>query len=242
MLRSLGKTLVLTLLTIAGGIAMFAYLRHDSTAAKLVEVERRNVQLQQFVDRLSDERRIAHVMVTGTNVGENGTTYTTLLFVEYTRTGRELPARQFTIEGNRAHIDALVVKFDRDFVKENDPLRGKSIVLFQRIFGEHQAPQDAFPIDTPGAIPSIYADPNPTASGFEQELWGQFWQLTTDAELREKKGVRVADGESVWGPFEPGRLYTISVDAAGGMSMTNEPLGEGKLPADARQPLPRQTR
>jgi len=229
MLRALVKTLGLAALTIVGGIAIIAYVRHDPTAARLREVERENVQLQQFVERLSDERRIANVLVTGTRV-ENGVDYTTLLFVEYTRDGRELPAKQFTIEGNRAHIDALVIKFDRDFVKQNDPLRGKSIVLFQRIFGEKQKPIDAFPIDTPGSIPSIYADPNPTTGQFEQGLWNQFWELTTNAPLREEKGVRVADGESVWGPFVPDRLYTISVDAAGGMSMTNEPIGKVAIP------------
>ena len=61
-------------------------------------------------------------------------------------------------------------------------------------------------------------------TAFERDLWSSFWQLTTDPELRERKGVRVANAESVWGPFEPGRLYTITLEAAGGLNRTSEPI------------------
>jgi hypothetical protein len=190
---------------------------------RLQEAEAKNAQLQQFVDRLGAERRVANVIVTDSTT-TNGVPQTTLLFVEYTATGRELPAKRFTIDGNKAHIDALVVKFDRDFVKEKDPLKGHSVVLFHRIFGDMQKPTDGLRIDEPGSIPMVYQDADPKVSAFEQDLWAKFWQLTTDPKLREEKGVRVANAESVWGPFEPDRLYTITLEAAGGLNMTSEPI------------------
>ena len=224
MLRSIGKTLALGLLTFGVGIGLLVYVRHDSTETKLREAEQRNVQLQQFVERLTNDKRVADVIVTGTSVGANGVPTTELLFVEYTKGGRELPAKRFTIEGDRAHIDALIIKFEHDFVKANDPLRGHSIVLFHRLFGDRQKPVDGARIDEPGTIPAVYQDADPKVTTFEKELWDSFWQLTTDESLRQQRGVRVAVAQSVWGPFEPERLYTITLESTGGLNMTSEPL------------------
>ena len=40
----------------------------------------------------------------------------------------------------------------------------------------------------------------------------------------KEKGVRVAMGQGVWGMFEPDRLYTITLENDGGLSLTSEPL------------------
>jgi hypothetical protein len=40
-------------------------------------------------------------------------------------------------------------------------------------------------------------------------------------------GVRAtggAQGEAVWRPFEPGKLYTITLQHDGGLNITSEPL------------------
>ncbi len=62
--------------------------------------------------------------------------------------GVELPARQFTIDGNEAHFDAEIIKFKDEYVESDDPLRGQSIMLFVRVYGADQAPSAGFPIDT----------------------------------------------------------------------------------------------
>jgi hypothetical protein len=98
------------------------------------------------------------------------------------------------------------------------------VALFTRIYGESQAPENGFPIDEPGAVPAIYHGADPRVSEFEQTMWKDFWKLATDASYRESMGVRVAQGEGVWGPFEPGRLYAIDLEADGGLNLTSEPL------------------
>jgi hypothetical protein len=223
MFRSIGKTLFLAILTLGVGIGTIAYVRHNSVESRLRASEARNEELQQFVGRLSGERRVANIIVTGSDT-VGGVRQTTLLFVEFAKDGRELPAKRFRIEGNWAHVDALVIKFDRDFVRTNDPLRGHSIALFHRIFGDKQRPEDGALIDAPGTIPAVYQGADPKVSAFERDLWDRFWQLTTDADLRTEKGVRVATAQSVWGVFEPDRLYTITLETAGGLSLTSEPL------------------
>ena len=188
-------------------------------------LEEQKKQLQIVVERLSDEKRVAEVLVMD-QTPVDGRLRTTLLFVEYARDGTPLPKKTFTIDGNIAHIDAMVIKFDRDFVAQNDPLRGHSIALFHRLFSESQSPEKSFPIDEPGKIPDIYRGAaNPAGqSAFEQELWQNFWRLAEDKDYRTAKGVRVANGQGVWGPFSPDKLYTLTLDADGGLNLTSEPL------------------
>ena len=222
MLRTLAKLAFLAILVIAG-VAGLMFHRRDTTASQLNEAKQKTDQLKQVVRRLEAERRVADVIVTGQKT-EGGLQKTTLLFVEYARDGSALPARRFTIDGNVAHIDAVVIKFDRDFVQDNDPLRGHSLALFTRLYGENQPPEKGFRVDSPGDIPDVYRGADPYVSDFERELWSNFWKLADDAAYRKSRGVRVAQGEGVWVPFHPDKLYTVTLDADGGLNITSSPL------------------
>lgn len=112
-------------------------------------------------------------------------------------------------------------------MEENDALRGRSIALFTRLYGETQTPEKAFPIDAPGQAPDIYrGDSQATAeqAAFEKDLWQNFWRLAEDKHYRETKGVRVANGQGVWGPFAPNRVYSVSIENDGGLNLTSEPM------------------
>jgi hypothetical protein len=224
MLRRIAKTASLSLVLVAAAVGLYVYRAQTVTERELAAAQERNRELQSFVERLSDERRVANVIVTDRTTDSAGVVHTTLLFVEYARDGREMPPKRFTVRGNQAHVDALVIKFDREFVQQGDPLRGHSIALFHRLFGDHQTPAEGFPIDPPGQVPDLYKGDDSRVSGFEQELWTNFWRLTTDEAYRRQAGVRVAVAQSVWGPFEEDRLYTITLEAAGGLNITSEPL------------------
>jgi hypothetical protein len=230
MLRATLKFSFVTTFLLAAAAGLFLYQKHDATAAKLRAAEKRNDFLKTVVARLTSERRVADVIVTDqAHDPVSGKLKTTLLFVEYARDGATtLPPKSFTIEGNVAHLDALVVKFAGKFVEENDPLKGHSVALFTRLYGESQAPENAFPIDARSGVPDVYRSPDaaPTAeqSAFEHDLWSNFWRLADDASYRASMGVRVAQGEGVWSPFLPGRLYTVSIESDGGLNLTSEPL------------------
>ena len=240
MLRIVAKNIAKIMLLVgmvAGGTAgVWTYERHQSTAWQIQKLEQQRQkleeekhQLETVVQRLSDETRVAEVLVTDQKTVE-GYLRTTLLFVEYARDGTALTPKTFTIDGATAHIDAMVIKFDRDFVAQNDPLRGHSIALFRRLFGESQSPERGWPIDEPGKIPDIYRGPRESIeqtaklAAFEQDLWQNFWRLAEDKEYRTSKGVRVANGQGIWGPFAPDKLYTLTLDADGGLNLTSEPL------------------
>jgi hypothetical protein len=223
MFRWLGKIIGLCAFVAAGSFGIWFYQAHYSTDRQIAKLQEKNRVLTRIVERLSDEKRVAEILVTDQKTID-GTPHTTLLLVEYDKSGQSLPPKSFIIEGEQAHIDALVIKFDRHFVSEGDPLRGHSIALFTRIYGDDQSPANAFPIDEPGKVPDIYRGTDPRIGEFETQLWKDFWKLADDADYRAASGVRIANGQGVWGPFVPDKLYTLTLESDGGLNLTSEPL------------------
>ena len=223
MLRFLGKIFALVMLLAAGATGIYLYRHHDEAAVQLQREQEKTRQLEQVVSRLTGEKRRAEVLVTDQKTVD-GVLKTTLLFVEYAPDGHSLPPKSFTIDGKFAHIDGLLIQFEHNFVKENDPLRGHSIILFKRIYGDTQSPEQAAAIDTPGEIPAVYRGADPRVSDFEQDLWKNFWKLYGDETYRKTHGVRVAMGQGVWGMFDKGKLYTITLQTDGGLTLSSEPL------------------
>jgi cell division protein FtsB len=231
MLKTVRQIVVLMVLITGGFIGARYYQTHFTDERRIVELQQQLDLLQQqrdelarIVERLNAEQRVAKVLVLDQKRNYAGVVKTTLLWVEYAHDGSTLPPRQFVITGNEAHFDAEVIKFEHDFVEKDDPLKGKSIALFTRVYGSEQTPADGFPIDPPGEVPDIYRSADAQVSAFEQELWRNFWRLYDDESYRKLKGVRIAQGESPWGKFETGQLYIITVEANGGVDLTHEPI------------------
>jgi hypothetical protein len=223
MLRITAKIIGLAVLVALGSAGILAYRNHFAHERKVEQLQEEKKQLEQIVKRLGDEKRVAEVLVTE-QATVDGELHTTLLLVEYAKDGSALPPKSFSFVGKMAHIDAMVIKFERDFIHQNDPLRGHSVALFTKIYGDKQSPAEAKPIDEPGTIPAVYRGADPRVSKFEQELWLNFWKLAEDPAYREKHGVRVANGQGLWGPFEADKIYTISIESDGGLNMKSEPL------------------
>jgi hypothetical protein len=217
-------------LVAVGGALMWQYEHKWSVEAKrneeIKKLKDQNEQLEKFVTRLTTEKRVAEVVVCEQRKSGETVDQTTLMFVEYGGDGKQLPPRFFTIKGNVAHIDSLVIKFEQDFIRKGDPLRGHSLVLFHRLYGDYQAPVEGFMIDEPGRPPEVYRCPtnSPAASEFESQLWHDFWKLADNEQFRKEKGVRVAMGESPWTRFYPDKVYTLTLQADGGLSLSSRAM------------------
>lgn len=217
-MRPMMQISILLGLLIAGMVG-FGYLQSRlSSEARIKELEARKQQLEDFVQRLGSERRVAEAMVTDQKKVD-GKLQTTILFVEYARDGSTLPPRTFTVEGDGVHIEAMVIKFEQESVARDDPLRGHSIALFTRLFGDNQSPANAFPIDQPGSIPDVYRGATPAQVNFEEQLWQQFWKLADDPDYAKSQGVRLAQGQGVWRHLIPGYVYKLTTEANGGLNM-----------------------
>src|SRR2546421_95823 len=124
-LNALMKAILFGGLVAAGTVGIYYYQGHNVTAYQIQKLEDQKLRLEEqkqkleadkqkletVVMRLSDEKRVAEVIVTNQKRAAVGSPdavlQTSLLFVEYARDGSSLAPRQFTIDGNVAHIDAM---------------------------------------------------------------------------------------------------------------------------------------
>ncbi len=224
MIRDLVKILFLALLAVAGGVGIYVYSFRNSSQQQIVDLQRQKQELEQIVQRLGSERRIAQVLVTDQHRDSQNVLKTTLLLVEESRAGVALPPKRITVAGDHIYIDALVIKFDEEYSKAGDPLRGQSIALFDKVFGSAEMPDQATRIDPPGRIPDIYRGSDAAVSEFEQSLWKSFWNLASNPELARSQGVRVAQGQSIYGPLATDKLYTLTIRPDGNIDMTAQPV------------------
>lgn len=180
------------------------------------EIAKRELQLK----FLRERRRVARVdqVVRTPDANAPGGAHTSFRFQEYGTDGQPAgPAQSFTIFGDVAYFDALVVKFDDAFVERNDLLKGSSLLLFRRIFGEHQAPADGFPLDAAGRRPHGYEAESPGAPSFHQDLWSRFWDYALQPEVAREAGVRAMHGEAPFIRLAPDREYEVELRTSEGL-------------------------
>ena len=223
MLKALARIATLSVFTLIGVVGLLFYRHTTATAARIDQLEAGNSEKEEIIGRLQYERRIADFVVSDQSKVD-GQRHTTLLMVEYDRKGTALPVRSFEVIGEKVHVDAYVVKFEDEDVRKNDPMRGKALLLFEKIYGDAQPPSEGSRIDPIVGAPAIYRDDNPQPSEVERRVWADFWQLVTDQELRTRLGVKVAYGSGVFFPVETGRRYTLTLAVNGNVTAYNEPL------------------
>jgi len=146
--------------------------------------------------------------------------YTDVSFVEVNDKGEAIDApRKFRIRGDVVYIDNWVVKFDDKYVEQADIDRATSLVLFRRLFGESQTPNDGFSLDTEGARPRAYSGNHPM-SEFEKKIWVDFWSIANDPEKAKELGIRAAHGEAPSMKLKPGKSYKVQLRSSDGLSIT----------------------
>lgn len=209
----------------AGAVWMLLPGEADRLRQEKEELERQRFELQRAVQRLSGEDRVAEVhvldqvlagqLVNGQPAERDATT---IEFIEIDRQGHPLPSKRFVVPDRIVHFDALVIKFDQADVAAGDPLRGKSLALFRRIYGENQTPADGFRIDPENDVPDVFRV-NPSPTPFERQLWSRFWDYARNPELAARDRVRVAQGESVYEPMMKGDVWSLTLQNNGGLNI-----------------------
>lgn len=232
--REFVRVLTVLFLLLAGGAGVWLYVGHLSSEARLREEQEKNRVLREVISRLSAERRVAEMRVVEQST-VNGVKVSRVRFVEYARgqgttPGPALPAREFTVRGDHLHLDAMVIKFDGELVGKADPLRGATIALFTRVYGDATPPTEGELFDQPGDVPAVYRTAGtgvaPGVSRYELQLWQNFWQLAYDETARKNQGVRAMMGQGLWEPLKPGVVYTVTLESNGGLNLTRAPVAE----------------
>jgi hypothetical protein len=210
------KLAFLLVVALAVVVAFFAwdYLRKEA------EHRRELRTLQKIIERLTAQERVAQVVVKERAVDPAGRTVTKLEFLELDRAGKRLPPVSATLSGKEVYFEALVIKFRTEYVEKGDALRGKAIILFRRIFGAAQPPDEGVLIDPKAqdGIPGIYrVDEKPTP--FEVNLWKQFWDYAEHPEKAEKLGVSVMECKAVGNRLTANSVWDLKATAGGDIDL-----------------------
>ncbi len=183
--------------------------------------------LRKVVERLSADSRAAEVIVTKTELDEaTKKVRTTIKFLEFDAKGAPLEPKYFTFQGNVIQFQALVVRFQDDFVKHGDKLRGKSAYLFMKAFVLDGAKTQEFNITETNQIPAGYKLPSGKTSEYETKLWNEFWTYALDPKERSRAGIKNAQIEAPGSLFLPGTIYTLKIEHDGGIRIDAQPVPE----------------
>lgn len=180
--------------------------------------------LNRIIDRLTQETRRAQILVTGVQYDEaTKVNFTTIKFVEYDSFNRPLDPMYFTFRGSVLQIQSLVVRFDDQWVKWGDRLRGKSVALFLKAFALDGTNTQEFIISAVKEVPRGYKV-SKNISNYERRFWERFWNLALHEKDRKALGIKNVQIEAPGTIFVPGYLYTLMIEHDGGLRIDTEEL------------------
>jgi hypothetical protein len=191
--------------------------------AQIRTLTERAQALEAAVRLLRHTERRARIVVLDQARGADGHLVTRLRFSELNPGGEAVgEPREFTVTGDEVYVDALVVKFEDEFVTTGDALKGRSLLLFRRIFGDRHRPVEAYVLDREGQMPQAYAAEK-APSAFERDLWAQFWALANDPAEAKRRGVRALHGEAVSTKLRPNGVYAVTFRSTGELTIQPAP-------------------
>jgi len=196
----------------------------EQLGRELAEREERIRTLEAARHLLKVDHRVARIQVLDQTPvpGDPERVRTRLSFTELDGEGKALgEPRILTVEGRRVYVETLVIKFDDDYVEKGDALRGTSICLFKRLFGEDQRPTDGVPVDAEGELPPRYGG-DVIDESLHRDLWARFWDYANDPDLASELGVRALHGEAPFVEMRPGKSYRLELRSSGGLTLQPE--------------------
>ena len=234
---STGRSALVLLLLLVGAGSGGVYVADRLVFAPSREMQRqlaeRDAQIQALKERaqaleaavrlLRHTERRARIVVIDQARGDDGQLATRIRFSELSPNGEAIgEPREFVVTGDEVYVDTLVIKFEDEFVTAGDALKGRSLLLFRRIFGDRLRPVDAHVLDKEGQMPQAYAAEK-APSAFERELWAQFWTLANDPAEAKRRGVRALHGEAVSTKLRKNGVYAVTFRSTGELSIQPTP-------------------
>ncbi|HDS85048.1 MAG TPA: hypothetical protein ENN97_07645 [Phycisphaerales bacterium] len=205
--------LTLGLIAIAGG-GGYVLWRQWTVDPVVEELIFENTELRRAIANLTDETQIGYAKVIE-QTSHDGVLTTRLLFVETDPKDitRRVLQKEFEIEGDIVHFDALIVKFTAPMVMEG---REKAMYLWRRVYGETMRPEDGQPIHTPYTEPARYRAISEKLSLQQREqFWHEIWDLSNDPHKLEDMGIQAIFGNVVYKRLRPGLIYIFKINPAG---------------------------
>jgi len=209
--KALPGLAVLGAVVLAGVLAYTHYFSSTTIHQLLTE----NKTLSSAIANLSIEQDIGRARVVKQRVNEDGELETTLRFIQ-TAHGKPqeiVNEQEFTVRGDVVHFDALIIKFDEQWVRDG---KERALYLWRRVYDESTPPESAMAIETVGKLPERYFALTKGLRDAEKALfWDEIWNLGHDPNRLEKYGIRAVYGNAVYLRMVPDRLYHFKINASG---------------------------
>jgi len=195
--------LTLVVLGLVGGTLFYGTKTvHDLLAG--------NEKLKKAITTLTHEDQIGFAKVLKQEM-RDGRLYTTVRFVETARDDilNKLLVREYEIEGDIVHFDALIVTFDDRMVMDG---KARSLYLWRRVYGENMAPADGYEIESPDTIPARYGELMQELKLSDQKkFWDAIWGLANNPEGLRDHGIKAIYGNAVYKRLRPGLIYVFKI-------------------------------
>jgi hypothetical protein len=191
-------------------------------AIAALEIAKRALEVANQLLKVAHRVARIEVLAQGAPVEAPERVRTTVRFTELGADDKPLaPGQELIIEGKTIYVESLVIQFEDRYIEQGDPLRGTSLCLFKRLFGENQSPSQGIPLDTAGQQPLAYGG-DTTANPVHRALWERFWDYANDPALAQELGVRALQGEAPFIEARPGKSYRLELRASGGLVIEAE--------------------
>jgi len=175
-----------------------------------------NKTLKKSLANLTEESKIGYAKVIAQTTDEKGKVLkTTLRFVETARDNelQKVLEREYTIEGDIVHFDALIVKFADSMVMDG---RKRSLYLWRRIYGEKMSPQEGFPIEDFGAPSKRYNEIFKELPLKDRQLfWSAVWDLANNPDQLAEYGITAVYGSVTYTQLRKGLIYIFRITPTG---------------------------
>ncbi|MCE5186387.1 MAG: hypothetical protein LLF76_09705 [Planctomycetaceae bacterium] len=195
----------------AAGVIVWRQVTANRTIEQLLK---ENDDLKSAIANLTEERQIGYAKVLSQETRE-GKLYTRLLFVEADPADftKQLLRKEYEIEGDVVHFDALIVTFGGELVKGGTE---KAMYLWRRVYGEKMPPEQGFPIEEPGQPSPRYMELSVKLSVQDQKLfWDEIWSLSNNPKRLEQLGIKAVYGNVVYRQLKPGLIYVFKISSTG---------------------------
>jgi len=203
------------MLTIAGVIACGVLWRSLTTNWTIDRLLTENRQLKMAITNLTQETQIGYAKVLTQEKTPNGVV-TRILFVETDpRDSSPILKKEFQMDGDIVHFDALIVKFGSQLVMDG---KERAIYLWRRVYGEKMRPEEGFPIEEAGQEPARYRSLTNKLGLHDRGLfWQGIWDLANDPKRLENLGIKAVFGNVVYEQLRPGKIYVFKADSNGSL-------------------------
>ncbi|MBM4102503.1 MAG: hypothetical protein FJ263_00425 [Planctomycetes bacterium] len=173
-----------------------------------------NKQLKQAITNLTAEEQIGYAKVLRQET-RDGKLFTTLRFVETDRNDKlhKILEKEYTVEGDVVHFDALIVKFGSQMVLDG---KARAMYLWRRVYGEKMPPEQGFAIEQLGQEPARYEDVlKLLPAQYRKLFWEHIWDLADNPESLRQYDIEAVYGNAVYTRLRPGVIYVFQITPSG---------------------------